>query len=107
MWTLWRLFGQSLEELLRIHQLCFRSRRLGDGLRRIFRPGSRIRHPTLTCFLRPGSFYVDLGGLGVLVAEDAAGQRVLYLVVSASLLVDDYGEVAVPDLLDGVLSLLC
>jgi hypothetical protein len=44
-----------------------------------------------------------LCGFWVLVAQDASGQRVVYLVVTACLPVDDDGIVAVPNLLYGVL----
>jgi hypothetical protein len=53
--------------------------------------------------LRLGPFYVALSSLDIFVAQDAAGQRVLYLVVNAGLLVDDDRIVAVADLLYGVL----
>jgi hypothetical protein len=49
-----------------------------------------------------GSLYVFLRGFGVVVAKDAAGQRVVYLVVTACIFVDDYRIVAVSDLLYGV-----
>src|SRR5215208_2979855 len=49
------------------------------------------------------ALYVFLCGFGVVVAQDASGQRVLYLVVTACLPVDDDGIVAVSDLLYGVL----
>jgi hypothetical protein len=47
--------------------------------------------------------YVFLCGFGVVVAQDASGQRVLYLVATACLPVNDNGIVAVSDLLYGVL----
>src|SRR5215216_2127522 len=60
-----------------------------------------VREPPLPFFA--GALYVFLCGFGVLVAQDAAGQRFVYLVVSACLPVDDDGIVAVSNLLYGVL----
>ena len=67
--------------------------------------GTRIRLPFL--FLA-GTFYVGLGSPRIVVAENAAGQRVLYLVVAARLAMDYDGVVAITYLIDGVLCrLLC
>ncbi len=55
------------------------------------------------CLLRAGALYVFLRSFGGAVAQDAAGQRVVYLEVTACLPVDDDGIVAVSDLLYGVL----
>jgi hypothetical protein len=50
-----------------------------------------------------GALYVFLCGFGVVVAKDAAGQRVLYLVVTACIPVDDHRIVTVSDLFYGVI----
>src|SRR5215216_4579759 len=55
-----------------------------------------VREPPLPFFA--GALYVFLCGFGVLVAQDAAGQRVVYLVVTACLPVDDDGIVAASNL---------
>src|SRR5918998_4328440 len=47
-----------------------------------------------------GALYVGLGGLRIIVAENAGGQEVLYLVVAACLAVDYDGVVASSNLLD-------
>lgn len=69
-----------------------------EGSATVSASGSR-RCPSLSLLLRPGPFYVDLGSLGVLVAQDAVGYVVLYLVVAADLPVYDDGVVAVTELL--------
>jgi hypothetical protein len=60
-----------------------------------------VREPPLP-FLA-GALYEFLCGFGVVVAQDAAGQRVIYLVVTACIPVDDDRIVAISDLLYGVL----
>ena len=61
---------------------------------------------SLALLLLSGTLYVGLGSLRVGIAENAAGQGVLYLVVAPGLPVYDDGVVALTDLLDSVLRLL-
>ena len=62
--------------------------------------------PRLPLLFLSGTLYVSFGGLRIVVAENATGKGVLYLVVAACLAVEYDGVVAITHLLDSVLCLV-